>query len=51
MDLAHQLKHPNIIRYFASNSDSSHRQPDGNVVSVAYIVLEFIAGVELFDHI
>ena len=51
MNLARQFDHPNIIRYFASKDDSTHRSPDGNAVSVAYIVQELIPGVELFDFI
>ena len=46
-----QLQHPNIVRSYNFSASSVLQKYNGKQINVAYIALEKIDGLELFDYI
>ena len=45
------LKYKHIVKYYGSVENATMIKKDGTHVKVAYIVLEFMPGGELFDYV
>ena len=46
-----KLEHNQIVKYYGSKENATLIKKDGTHINVAYIVLEFIPGGELFDYV